>query len=97
MKKSLLAFVLLMAGTASAAQVPNFPDPKILPTPAQKGGIPLISGGIGNLGNSRRKGHRDTQRHLPDLDALSAQKGHGQRRRGDRRPRGCIPLAGDQT
>jgi acetyl esterase/lipase len=46
MKKSLLAFILLMAGTASAAQVPNFPDPKTLPTPAQKGGIPLISGCI---------------------------------------------------
>jgi acetyl esterase/lipase len=44
MKKSILAFVAMVLAASGNAQMPNFPDPKILQTPAQKAGIPLIAG-----------------------------------------------------
>jgi acetyl esterase/lipase len=44
MKKFVLACASLLLATAASAQMPNFPDPKVIPTPAQKDGIPLIEG-----------------------------------------------------
>jgi hypothetical protein len=49
--------------------------------------------GIRNLGNTRRPGRRCSQRHLPDIDSLFAQEGHGQWSCSDCCTGRCFPLA----
>jgi acetyl esterase/lipase len=44
MRKLILSLAVLALPATVQAQAPNWPDPKVIPTPAQKDGIPLIAG-----------------------------------------------------